>query len=120
MNDQMKTRFIAILVGIYTTCIPLPAQIYSNAVSPLFLESLKEEAIEPVSREELTKYEQHPDLFQTKNLMPLAIGYLWETNYPQAISIYQKILAIEPDNRRAIRGLGQTYLMSLKCSPNAH
>lgn len=59
-------------------------------------------------------YEQHPENWQGGKLISVARGYALETNYEQAIVVFKKLLAVQPDNTNAIRGLGNCYSLIQK------
>lgn len=59
-------------------------------------------------------YEQHPENWQGSNLIFVARGYVSETNFEQAIVVYKKLLAVQPNNTDAIRGLGNCYSLTKK------
>lgn len=62
----------------------------------------------------IESYEKHPGKWGAKDLLPIAISYALEKKFDQAKIAYQKFLAVEPDNVRAIRGLGNIYLLQGK------
>lgn len=70
------------------------------------------EEIMPASSATLRDYEQHPEHWYDAQLLTIALGYVCETNIPQAIASYKKFLSVRPNNMRAIRGLGTCYLMN--------
>lgn len=63
---------------------------------------------------DVQSYEQHPENWQGSNLIYVARGYVSETNFEQAIVVYKKLLAVQPSNTDAIRGLGNCYSLTKK------
>ena len=59
-------------------------------------------------------YEQHPTNWQGGDLIYVARGYVSKTNFEQAIVAYKKLLAVQPNNTNAIRGLGNCYSLTKK------
>lgn len=57
-------------------------------------------------------YEQHPENWQGEKLIYIANGYVSEANFEQAIVVYKKLLAVQPTNAAAMRGLGNCYYLT--------
>src|SRR5258707_1347178 len=61
-----------------------------------------------IYRAYITDYEQHPEQWQ-HDLLPIAMGYAYEKNFPKAEAIYKQLVAKKPKNTQAIRGLATCY-----------
>ena len=59
----------------------------------------------------IKQYESHPDAWPEKSLLQVAIAYAMERKIEQAEPLYRRFLKMEPDNPRALRGLGGLYFM---------
>ena len=71
-----------------------------------------DDKIVPASGAMLRDYEQNPERWQNEQLFSIALGYVCETNIERAIASYNKFLSSQPNNVRAIRGLGNYYMMA--------
>ncbi len=68
--------------------------------------------IVPASAATLRDYEQHPERWQNEQMLAIALGYIGEKNVEQAITSYKAFLSVRPNNTRAIRGLGNCYIIT--------
>jgi tetratricopeptide (TPR) repeat protein len=66
----------------------------------------------PAPATTLRDYEQHAEHWQNDQLLAIALGYVNETNFTQAISSYKRFLVVQPNNVEAIRGLGNCYWLA--------
>jgi tetratricopeptide (TPR) repeat protein len=57
-------------------------------------------------------YEKNPNGWEITNLFDVADGYTDQKKFNTAISIYQKILSVQPTNVIAMRGLGTCYFLT--------
>jgi tetratricopeptide (TPR) repeat protein len=83
---------------------PGPAVVSTNRLSG--------DEIVPASSATLREYEQNPEHRQADQLLAIALGYIGEKNLAQATALYKKVLAVQPNNIRAIRGLGNCYMIA--------
>jgi hypothetical protein len=111
----MKCIFTLALLAGWLDCHYVYAQMFgpvSTNASITGIGIIAQTTNKVATLEDLRDYEMHSANWRDDQLASIARGYVYQTNFLKAKEVFIKLLASQPTNVVAIRGLGNCYWLT--------